>query len=162
MRTQVDKVRLGQAYPLIDVNDVLIFLKLFDPNGLPLPHLTYVGHTLLAGDASSEVIAEEAIRLAGLPPSTPIDLYEQVTPRVVNKVPQDKTLSENELQHGDIILFQIRPDKVVKPEGDDKMDVEGQDQPQEQQQPGVGGGGEAGAVAAAAAAAPAAAPDGAG
>lgn len=38
----------------------------------------------------------------------------QVTPRVVNKVPQDKTLDENELQHGDIILFQIRPPKVCE------------------------------------------------
>lgn len=39
-------------------------------------------------------------------------LLLQVTPRVVNKVPQDKTLDENELQHGDIILFQIRPPKA--------------------------------------------------
>ncbi|CAM9996588.1 unnamed protein product, partial [Ectocarpus fasciculatus] len=75
----------------------------------------------------------------------------QVTPRVVNNVPQDKTLSENELQHGDIILFQIRPDKVVKPEGEDKMDVEGQDQPQQQQQQQGAGSGHGGAAAAAAA-----------
>ena len=34
--------------------------------------------------------------------------------RVVNEVPQDKTLSENELQHGDIILFQIHQAAKVR------------------------------------------------
>lgn len=52
--------------------------QLFDPKGLPLPGLTYVGHTLLAGGVSSAALAEEAARLMGLPSSTPIDLYEQV------------------------------------------------------------------------------------
>lgn len=82
-------VRPPTAYPLyVFVCSFMFFVvvvvkKLFDPNGLPLPHLTYVGHTLLAGAASSEVIAEEAVRLSGLPPSTPIDLYEQVRTAVV-------------------------------------------------------------------------------
>lgn len=53
--------------------------QFFNPNGLPLPHVTYVGHTLLTGATSSAALAEEALRLSGLPPNTRIDLYEQVS-----------------------------------------------------------------------------------
>eukprot|EP00904_Undaria_pinnatifida_P003587 jgi/Undpi1/13229/HiC_scaffold_8.g02891.m1 len=67
----VEKVRLGEPYPLVAPSDVLIFFK--------------------------------------------------VTPRIVNKIPQDKTLNENELQHGDIVLFQRRPSEVKTL---DAMDVE--------------------------------------
>lgn len=53
MHTQVDKVRLGQAYPLIDVNDVLIFLKVKESVRVVLcSHLIcvwlYVGLVLMA------------------------------------------------------------------------------------------------------------------
>lgn len=51
----------------------------FNPKGLPLPHLTYVGHTILTGATSSDRLAAEAVRLSGLPDDTPIDLYEQVS-----------------------------------------------------------------------------------
>jgi len=47
--------------------------------------LTYVGHTLLSGATSSAVLAEEALRLSGLPPNTPIDLYEQVSDPQANQ-----------------------------------------------------------------------------
>lgn len=54
-------------------------LQMYDPEALPLPSMTYVGHTLLKGEESSELLAREAVRLAGLEPSTLVDLYEQVT-----------------------------------------------------------------------------------
>lgn len=44
-----------------------------------MPTMTYVGHAMLSAGDSSERLAEEAVRLAGLPPDTAIDLYEQVT-----------------------------------------------------------------------------------
>lgn len=36
-------------------------------------------------------------------------LAMQVTPRIINELPKDKTLHENELQHGDMIIFQRTP-----------------------------------------------------
>lgn len=54
----------------------------FNPKGLPLPHLTYVGHTLLTGATSSDQLAAEVVRLSGLPAGTPVDLYEQVSQSV--------------------------------------------------------------------------------
>ena len=54
---------------------------MYDPHTKPLPSLTYVGHCLIEGTLSSEAIAIEAARLGGLPPGTPIDLYEQVGER---------------------------------------------------------------------------------
>lgn len=53
--------------------------KYYQPEVKPMPTMTYVGHATLSGGDSSERLAEEAVRLAGLPPNTAIDLYEQVT-----------------------------------------------------------------------------------
>lgn len=53
--------------------------KYYQPEVKPMPTMTYVGHATLSGGDSSERLAEEAVRLAGLPPDMAIDLYEQVT-----------------------------------------------------------------------------------
>lgn len=51
---------------------------MYDPDAQPQPTLKYVGHSQLKADDSSSLLASEAVRLAGLPPGTLLDLYEQV------------------------------------------------------------------------------------
>lgn len=51
---------------------------MYDPDAQPQPTLSYMGHSLLKAEDSSAMLASEAVRLAGLPPGTPVDLYEQV------------------------------------------------------------------------------------
>ena len=47
------------------------------PEGLPLPQLTYVGCLVCNGRSLATALGAEAARLAGMPTSTPVDLWEQ-------------------------------------------------------------------------------------
>jgi len=51
------------------------------PEGVPLPQLTYVGCLVCDDRIRAAALGAEAVRLAGLPPSTLVDLWEQASSR---------------------------------------------------------------------------------
>lgn len=57
-----------------------VAMQMFDhPEGEPLPQLTYVGCLVCDNRSLAVALGEEAVRLAGLPPSTLVDLWEQAS-----------------------------------------------------------------------------------
>ncbi|XP_021358377.1 ubiquitin carboxyl-terminal hydrolase 7-like isoform X1 [Mizuhopecten yessoensis] len=96
-----------QALPSFDKeSDVLIFLKLYDPRSKTI---SYCGHTYVPISAKTSELLPDLCRRAGFPVGTPLLLFEEVKPNMLEKLedydlPIEKMLDE--LMDGDIIVFQ--------------------------------------------------------
>ncbi|XP_015785155.1 ubiquitin carboxyl-terminal hydrolase 7 [Tetranychus urticae] len=104
------------ALPSIDKeSDVLLFFKMYDPKN---KFITYCGLAHLPATTKTKDIIPFLNKKAGFPPNTPLDLYEEVKPNMVEPIedldqPLNKVLDE--LMDGDIIVFQ-RSDLKLGPE----------------------------------------------
>ncbi|XP_074593603.1 ubiquitin-specific protease 7 isoform X2 [Brevipalpus obovatus] len=93
--------------PAIDrENGVILFFKMYDPKN---KFVTYCGHAHLPSSTKTRDIIPLLNKKAGLPPNTPLDLYEEVKPNQIEQItnldlPLDRVLDE--LMDGDIIVFQ--------------------------------------------------------
>ena len=92
--------------PLDKDQDVLLFFKMYDPRHKILSYFCRMHRPAnsMTGDLIP-ILCEKA----GFPPGTPIDLYEEVKPNLIDKItelnlPLNKVLDE--LMDGDIIVFQ--------------------------------------------------------
>lgn len=96
-----------QALPSFDKeSDVLIFLKLYDPK---TKSISFCGHTYVPISAKTAELLPDLCRRAGFPVGTPLLLFEEVKPNMLEKLedyelPIEKMLDE--LMDGDIIVFQ--------------------------------------------------------
>ncbi|CAG2239267.1 UBP15 [Mytilus edulis] len=87
-------------------SDVLIFLKLYDPKRKTI---SFCGHTYVPITAKTAELLPDLCRRAGFPVGTPLLLFEEVKPNMVERIeshdlPIEKSLEE--LMDGDIIVFQ--------------------------------------------------------
>lgn len=87
-------------------SDVLIFLKLYDPKRKTI---SFCGHTYVPITAKTAELLPDLCRRAGFPIGTPLLLFEEVKPNMVERIeshdlPIEKSLEE--LMDGDIIVFQ--------------------------------------------------------
>ncbi|KAG5358991.1 Ubiquitin carboxyl-terminal hydrolase 21 [Yarrowia sp. C11] len=92
----------------------IVFLKHFDVES---QSLVGVGHVLV--DASDTVgsVVPFITQTMGWDASTPLSLFEEIKPRMIDAVKQDKTFEEAEIQNGDIITFQrtdVAPSRRVR------------------------------------------------
>ncbi|XP_054155064.1 ubiquitin carboxyl-terminal hydrolase 7-like [Oppia nitens] len=105
-----------QSLPSVDKeSDVLLFFKLYDPKN---NFISYCGHGHLPAAAKTRDIIPILNSKAGYPSDTPLELYEEVKPNLVERIedldaPLNKVLDE--LMDGDIIVFQ-RADFNLGPE----------------------------------------------
>lgn len=96
-----------QELPVFDKdNDVLIFVKLYDPK---TASISFCGHMYVPISAKVSELMPDLCRRAGFPINTPLTLFEEVKPNMVELIddvnlPLEKTLEE--LMDGDIIVFQ--------------------------------------------------------
>ncbi|RWS24472.1 ubiquitin carboxyl-terminal hydrolase 7-like protein, partial [Leptotrombidium deliense] len=96
-----------KSLPVIDKeNDVLLFFKVYDPKN---KFISYCGHTHISTSAKTRDIIPILNKKAGFPIDTPLELYEEVKPNMVERIedndqPLNKVLEE--LMDGDIIVFQ--------------------------------------------------------
>lgn len=81
----------------------IVFLKHFDADSQTLQG---VGHLLVDSSDSVSSVVPNITRAMGWDASTPVSLYEEIKPRMIDIVKQDKTFDEAEIQNGDIITFQ--------------------------------------------------------
>lgn len=87
-------------------SDVLLFFKLYDPKN---KRISYCGHTYMSIAAKAKELVPILNEKAGFPLDTPLTLYEEVKPNMVERIgdlelPLEKVLEE--LMDGDIIVFQ--------------------------------------------------------
>jgi len=88
--------------PLHD-DDVLLFIKHYDPHR---ESLRYVGHLTVRNTFKPPNLAPLMNSLVGNHPSTPLVIYEEVKPQMVDVLRPNLTLKESELSTGDIVVFQ--------------------------------------------------------
>ncbi|KAK3090560.1 hypothetical protein FSP39_012693 [Pinctada imbricata] len=87
-------------------SDVLMFLKMYDPRTCSI---SYCGHSYVPISAKFVEIMPDLCRKAGFPVGTPLLLFEEVKPNMLEKIedfdtPLEKMLEE--LMDGDIIVYQ--------------------------------------------------------
>lgn len=86
--------------------DVMLFFKYYDPE---VEKIHYMGHMYVAITAKVTSMVEELIKRANLPPNTPLALYEEIKPNMLERIEDiDKPLEHvlEELMDGDIIVYQ--------------------------------------------------------
>ncbi|KNC97639.1 uncharacterized protein SPPG_07108 [Spizellomyces punctatus DAOM BR117] len=86
------------------VNDIVLFLKYYDPF---TSRLTYAGR-LVVENRQHKIgdIIPKLLERAKLPPGTPLRLYEEVKPEMIDLLKPKSTFHQAELGDGDIICFQ--------------------------------------------------------
>ncbi|PKY40515.1 hypothetical protein RhiirA4_494323 [Rhizophagus irregularis] len=83
--------------------NIIVFLKYFDPDTQTLEGLghLYVRDYDKVGDCTN-ILRERK----NLPPDTPLIIYEEIKPNMIEKMYLNYTFKRSEIQNGDIICFQ--------------------------------------------------------
>ncbi|RGB42725.1 ICP0-binding domain of ubiquitin-specific protease 7-domain-containing protein [Rhizophagus diaphanus] len=83
--------------------NIIVFLKYFDPDTQTLEGLghLYVRDYDKVGDCTN-ILCERK----NLPPDTPLIIYEEIKPNMIEKMYLNYTFKRSEIQNGDIICFQ--------------------------------------------------------
>ncbi|CAB4397745.1 unnamed protein product [Rhizophagus irregularis] len=92
------------CFPLIEESwNIIVFLKYFDPDTQTLEGLghLYVREYDKVGDYT-KILCERK----NLPPDTPLKIYEEIKPNMIEKMDLNFTFKQLEIQNGDIICFQ--------------------------------------------------------
>lgn len=96
-------------YPLLRLNDIFLFVKFFDA---ATQTLSFLGTHLASWSDRLSDLTPVLRQMRGLAPTVQIDVYEEVefeAQVLFTRIREDRTLKEAELQHGDILIFQIAP-----------------------------------------------------
>lgn len=106
LRLYLDVIADANGQPLPDINSpnsIMIFLKYFDVSKQTLLGIgkVYVQKNSKVGDLS--LIINERMRWQ---PTTPLKLYEEIKPGMIEVMKPKMTFAQSEIQDGDIICFQ--------------------------------------------------------
>ncbi|GAB0496854.1 hypothetical protein MMPV_008175 [Pyropia vietnamensis] len=102
---------LTQAPPLPE-GEILLFVKQY----LPLARerqLRIIGRVVAKQDGIVPDILPEVVALAGLPEGTPVNLYEEVSARLIEPLALSATFDDAELAGGDILVVESVADTVA-------------------------------------------------
>ncbi|CAB4475286.1 unnamed protein product [Rhizophagus irregularis] len=101
---ETDRRNEKTCFPLIEESwNIIVFLKYFDPDTQTLEGLghLYVREYDKVGDYT-KILCERK----NLPPDTPLKIYEEIKPNMIEKMDLNFTFKQLEIQNGDIICFQ--------------------------------------------------------
>ncbi|KAJ2741719.1 ubiquitin-specific protease ubp15 [Coemansia sp. BCRC 34301] len=104
MRTEDSPDDFDSRLPL-DLS--LIHLRHFDPIR---QLLSGVGHTYIHANQEVRDLMPRLREIAVLKPDTPISLFEEVKPSLIDPLDLDQTFRKAEISTGDIICFQVSPE----------------------------------------------------
>ncbi len=95
--------------PPIPPNSCMLFFKFFDPSTTDEAlQLWYVGkHLVLSKTETVQDLLPIMARMAGLPSDTALLVFEGITVANICQLTPNCTMFEHELQHGDILCFQV-------------------------------------------------------
>jgi ubiquitin carboxyl-terminal hydrolase 7 len=125
LRLYLDVVADPPAKGDVPQGYIMLFLKHFDAGKQTLlgAGRTYVSRASKVGDLAAHV--NERMRWA---PGTPLKLYEEIKPGMIELMKPKLTFTQSEIQDGDIICFQVDlPEKECVPAGRGRACVGGAD-----------------------------------
>eukprot|EP01012_Entosiphon_sulcatum_P043360 TRINITY_DN5765_c0_g1_i1.p1 TRINITY_DN5765_c0_g1~~TRINITY_DN5765_c0_g1_i1.p1 ORF type:complete len:1217 (+),score=205.78 TRINITY_DN5765_c0_g1_i1:1973-5623(+) len=99
-----------QLTPL-SAQNLLVFLKWFDPSQ---QCLAYLGSVVVEKTQQIKVLASLVNRLVDRPSQAPLDVYQEVDLRTINKLSLDDAFNFRGIERGDIFVFQKPPDPPDK------------------------------------------------
>ncbi|GBB86550.1 hypothetical protein RclHR1_12980003 [Rhizophagus clarus] len=82
---------------------IMVFLKYFDPDKQALEGL---GHLYIQKFDKVGNITRVLCKKKEFPPNTPLKLYEEIKPNMIDEMKLDSTFQQSEIYDGDIICFQ--------------------------------------------------------
>ncbi|CAO3594348.1 unnamed protein product [Absidia cylindrospora] len=83
---------------------LLVFIKYFD---IQQQAIRGLGHLFVRSNDKVGDVIPSLLKRAELPQDSTVDLYEEVKPSMIDKMNLKQTFHQSEIQHGDIICFQI-------------------------------------------------------
>ncbi|GES93025.1 cysteine proteinase [Rhizophagus clarus] len=86
-----------------EANHIMVFLKYFDPNKQALEGL---GHLYIQKFGKVGDITRVLCEKKEFPPGTPLKIYEEIEPNIIEEMKFKSTFQQSEIQDGDIICFQ--------------------------------------------------------
>ncbi|KAI9103187.1 cysteine proteinase [Phlyctochytrium arcticum] len=102
--------------PAAPSNEIVLFLKYYDPT---TGRLSYAGRLVADRSLKTADIVPTLVERVKLPPGTPLKLFEEVKPEMIDALKPKMTFAQAELGDGDIICFQqdIKADEEQLPKG---------------------------------------------
>lgn len=100
-----DKPINGKAwFPTVpEASHIMVFLKFFDPEKQALEGL---GHLYIQKFGKVGDITRVLCEKKEFPPDTPLKIYEEIKPNMIEEMKLKSTFQQSEIQDGDIICFQ--------------------------------------------------------
>ncbi|RGB42735.1 ubiquitin carboxyl-terminal hydrolase 5 [Rhizophagus diaphanus] len=86
-----------------EANHIMVFLKYFDPEKQALEGL---GHLYIQKFGKVGDITRVLCEKKEFPPDTPLKIYEEIKPNMIEEMKLKSTFQQSEIQDGDIICFQ--------------------------------------------------------
>ncbi len=107
--TSANQINTSLLLPTIPPNSCMLYFKFFDPTtDDEALQLRYVGrHLVLSKSDTVQELLPIMASMADLPGDTPLLVFEGVTVANICQLAPNSTMLENELQHGDILCFQL-------------------------------------------------------
>ncbi len=108
-RISANEIEAFQLLPTIPSNSCMLYFKFFDPSADDEAlQLRYVGrHLVLSKSETVQELLPIMARMVDLPSDTPLLVFEVITVANICQLAPNSTMLENELQHGDILCFQV-------------------------------------------------------
>ncbi|KAG9295196.1 hypothetical protein G9A89_006177 [Geosiphon pyriformis] len=99
-----DKQLNGKTWfpPLEGNSYIMVFLKYFDPD---MQSLEGLGHLYIQKLGKVGDILQLLCEKKGFPPNTPLKIYEEIKPNMIEEMKTKATFHQSEIQDGDIICF---------------------------------------------------------
>jgi len=96
--------------PPLEADSALFLLKHYDPQ---METLRYIGHYVCRSKTERLSAAKSYMNeLISRPPDAVLDVYEEVRKTMIEKREWTKSVKEQELDHGDILIIQVPPDLI--------------------------------------------------
>ena len=112
-RTKSDWQVLHGAEP-----PIMVFVKHFDPNRQTLAG---VGHFYVHRNMRVMDLASKINERMGYLPTTPLKIFEEIKPNMIEGMKMKATFLQSEIQDGDIVCFQVDINDPPQPEGDRQL-----------------------------------------
>ncbi|OWZ22860.1 hypothetical protein PHMEG_0002352 [Phytophthora megakarya] len=107
-----ESVIIDHAPPLHS-HEILLFIKYYDVKRKLGERLEYVGNIIVDSRITGAELDKCLHKALSIPFKTELLLYEEVQPMSVSKIAIEVTLTEAEIQHGDIICFQYAEEEEM-------------------------------------------------
>lgn len=99
--------------PPLEADSALLLLKHYDPQA---ETLRFIGHYVCRSKTDKLAVAKVHMNeLLGRPADAPLDVYEEIRKTMIEKREWTRSIKEQELDHGDILIFQVPPDLIPSP-----------------------------------------------